>query len=93
MQNQVQVLEISSSTNKNDVVVMDITLNVLVIPTLTKPGDVTSMKNLLEEQMQIISHLDLKLELNALEEVYQQAAESIRECHEKMSCLGVVMEF
>ena len=72
---------------------MDITPPVLVIPTLTKPEDVTSTKNLLEEQMQINFHLDIQPELNALEEMYQWAAEGIRECQEKMSFLRVVMEF
>ena len=93
VQKPVQVLAISSSIDENNVVIMDITPPVPVIPTLTNPRDVTSTKNLLEERVQINSHLDLQPELNALEEVYQQAAEGIRECQEKMSCLGVVMEF
>ena len=89
----VQVPDISSSTNEDDVVVLDITPPMPVIPILTKPGDVTSTGSPLEEWMQINSYLDLQPELNALKEVYQWAAEGVRECQEKMSCLGVVMEY
>ena len=89
----VQVLDISSSTDENDVVVLEISPPMPVIPLLTKPGDVTSTGNPLEERMQINSHLDFQPELNALEEVYQQAAEGVRECQEEMNCLGVVMEY
>ena len=67
----VQVLDISSSTDENDVVVLDITPPMPVIPLLTKPGDVTSTGNPLEEWIQIKSHLDYQPELNALEGVYQ----------------------
>ena len=67
----VQVPDISSSTDENDVVVLDITPPMPVIPLLTKPRDVTSTGNPLEEGMQINSHLDLQSELNALEQVYQ----------------------
>ena len=74
-------------------VVLDITPPMPVIPFLTKPGDVRSTENPFEEQMQINSHLDLQPELNALKEVYKQAAEGVRECQEKMSCLSVVMEY
>ena len=89
----VQVPDISSSTEEDDVVMLDITPPMPVIPTLTKPGDITSTGNPLEEQMQINSHLDFQPELNALKEVYQQVAEGVRECQEKMNHLGVVMEY
>ena len=89
----VQVPDISSSTDENDVVVLDITPPMPVIPLLTKPRDVTSTGNPLEERMQINSHLDFQPELNALEEVYQWAAEGVRECQEKMNHLGVVREY
>ena len=93
MHKPVQVLEISFCTDENDVVVLDITPPMPVIPTLTNPGDVTSTRNQFEERMQINSHLGFQPKLNALEEVYQRAVEGIRECQEKMSCLGVVVEF
>ena len=67
----IQVSDISSSTDENDVVAWDITPPMPVIQTFTKPRDVTSTGNPLEKQMQINSHLDLQPELNALEEVYQ----------------------
>ena len=89
----VQVPDISSSTNEDDVVVVDITPPMPVIPILTKPGDVTSTGNPLEEWMQINAHLDLQPELSALEEGYQQAAEGVRECQEKMNHLSVIMEY
>ena len=93
MHKPVQVPDISSSTDEDDVVVLDITPPMPMIPILTKPGDITSTGNPLEEWMQINSYLDLQPELNALKEVYQRAAEGVRECNEKMSCLGVVMEY
>ena len=71
MHKPIQVLEISSFTDKNDEVVLDITPTMPVIPILTKPGDITSTGNLFEERIWINSLLDLQPELNALKEVYQ----------------------
>ena len=88
----VQVPDITSSTDENDVVVLDITPSMPVIPLLTRPGDVSSTGNPLEEWMQINSHLDFQPEFNTFGEVYKQGAEGVIECQEKMNHLGVVIE-
>ena len=71
MHKPVQVLDISSSINEDDVVMLDITPPMPVILILTKSRDDTSTGNPLEEWMQINSHLDFQPELKALKEVYQ----------------------
>ena len=69
MQKPVQVLEISSQSIKEDVVMMDKTPPMKVIPTIIKPRDVTSTESSLPQPVQVNSHLDFQPELNTLENV------------------------